>query len=187
MVKLAPHGNHHAFEALPYLADELRTRFPGVYVHQVAVSDRSGPSDFQHVENAPTYSGLRRRVYDRQDAKVRTIQVSTTTLDEAIPSNQPIAFVKIDIEGGEYHALKGAAGLVRRWRPLVVFEAGSKSTGQYGVTPDDLYTLIVTDLGYELSTMRRWLTGAPGYTLEEFRHNWHHGPDFYFIAWPTGR
>jgi FkbM family methyltransferase len=183
MVLLAPDGIHHAFEALPHLAKELRARFPGVVVHQVAVSDTNGRSDFQYVENDAGYSGLRRRIYDRADPKITTIQVSAMTLDEAIPAEQPIAFVKIDIEGGEYHALKGASNTIRRWHPVIVFEAGSRSTGQYGVTADDLFSL-VTGLGYEVSTMRWWLDGRNGYSPDSFRHNWENGPDYYFIATP---
>jgi FkbM family methyltransferase len=184
MLKIAPVGTHHAFKALPHMAKELVAKFPLVQVHQVAVSDRSGQSEFQYVENAPAYSGLRRRIYDIADPKVNTIQVETTTLDEALPSDHPIKFMKLDIEGGEYHALKGAVNTVRRWRLLIVFEAGWKSTGQYGVTSDDLFMLIAEEFGYNLSTMRRWLNNEPAYSQEEFRRNWNHGPDFYFCATP---
>src|SRR4249920_3812196 len=50
MVAIAPAGAHHAFEALPHLAAGLRERFPGVRVHQVAVSDSHGEAEFQYVE-----------------------------------------------------------------------------------------------------------------------------------------
>jgi FkbM family methyltransferase len=186
MVSIAPAGTHHAFEALPHLAAGLREQFPAVCVHQEAVSDSSGESDFQYVENAPAYSGLRPRVYDRPDPRILTIRVRVVTLDEVIPADQPIAFMKIDIEGGEYHALKGAANSIRRWQPVIVFEAGKKSTGQYGVTPTALYDLVVKGLGYELSTMGRWLGRKPAMTHHEFCRNWDHGPDFYFIATPAG-
>jgi FkbM family methyltransferase len=185
MVALAPDGIHHAFEALPHLANRLKEQFPGVHVHQLAVSDRSGPSEFQYVENAPAYSGLRRRIYDRPDPRITTIQVATKTLDEVIPLGEAVALVKLDIEGGEYHALRGAMNTIQRWRPVIVFEAGSKSTGQYGVTPDEVYSLITETFGYELSTMSRWLGGAPAYTQGEFRLNWENGPDYYFIAATT--
>jgi FkbM family methyltransferase len=182
MVALAPDGIHHAFEALPHLANWLKERFPGVCVHQLAVSDRSGQSEFQYVENAPAYSGLRRRIYDRPDPRITTIQVETKTLDDVIPVGEAVALVKLDIEGGEYHALRGAMNTIQRWRPVIVFEAGRKSTGQYGVTPDELYSLITETFGYELSTMSRWLGGAAAYTRGEFRLNWESGPDYYFIA-----
>jgi FkbM family methyltransferase len=184
IIEIAPDGIHHAFEPLPHLAQELRDRFPGVRVHQAAASDRSGTSEFQYVENDPAYSGLRRRAYDRADPIISTIQVAVTTVDEAVPADHPVAFVKIDIEGGEYHALRGATNTIRRWRPVIVFEAGSRSTGLYGVTPDDLFTLLADDMEYDLSTMQRWLGGRPAYSREEFRHNWEHGPDYYFIAVP---
>lgn len=186
MVALAPAGTHHAFEALPHLAAGLRERFPGVRVHEVAVSDGNGRAEFQHVENDPGYSGLRRRVYDRPDPRIDTIQVAVTTIDDVLPADQPVAFMKLDIEGGEYHALKGAANTIGRGRPVVVFEAGWKSTGQYGIGPAELYHLVGRTFGYELSTMGRWLGRKRAYTLEEFCHNWDHGPDYYFIATPAG-
>ena len=71
---------------------------------------------------------------DRPDPRIITIVVATTTLDGTIPGDQPIAFIKMDIEGGEFHALKGAVKTIKRWQPVIVFEAGNKSTGQYGVT-----------------------------------------------------
>ena len=103
-----------------------------------------------------------------------------------IPAGQPIAFMKIDLEGGEYHAIKGAVSTIRRWHPVIVFEASSRSTGQYGVTAADLYDLVTKTLGYELSTMGRWLGREPAMTLQEFSHNWDNGPDFYFIATRAG-
>lgn len=186
MVAIAPAGAHHAFEALPHLATGLRGRFPGVRVHQMAVSDSSGIADFQHVENDPAYSGLRRRLYDRPDPQVVTIRVPVATVDEVIPAGQRIAFMKIDVEGGEYHAIKGAVRTIHQWRPVIVFEAGRRSTGQYGVTATDVYDLVTKTLNYELSTMGRWLKGDPAMTSQEFCRNWDHGPDFYFIAIPAG-
>jgi FkbM family methyltransferase len=185
MVAIAPAGRHHAFEALPHLAIALRDQYPAVIVHQLAVSDNSGEAEFHYVENAPEYSGLRKRIYDRPDPRIVTLRVSVATVDEIIPASQPIAFMKIDIEGGEYHALKGSVGTIRRCLPVIVFEAGSRSTGQYGVTPTDLYELVTGTLGYELSTMERWLANNPSMTLQAFCHNWEHGPDFYFIATPV--
>jgi FkbM family methyltransferase len=184
MIEVAPAGNHHAFEALPHLAARLREKFPDAHVHSMAASDKSGRADFQYVENDPAYSGLRRRIYDRPDPQISTIQVEVATLDEVIPAEQPIAFIKMDIEGGEYHALKGATNIIRRWQPVIVFEAGSKSTGQYGISPSELFSLVTT-FGYNLSTMRRWLDQAAPFTVEGFCQNWENGPDFYFIATAT--
>lgn len=186
MVTLAPEGVHHAFEPLPHLAAFLRKQFPGVSVHQAAAGDTNGRTEFQHVENAPAYSGIRRRIYDRPDPEITTIEVDAIALDDVVPPERDISFMKLDIEGGEYHALKGATGTIHRSRPVIVFEAGRKSTGQYGVEPADMYMLITERFGYDLSTMARWLARSTALTQEEFCHNWHNGPDYYFIATASG-
>jgi FkbM family methyltransferase len=187
MVRLAPRGEHHAFEALPHLAEALRRNFPGVRVHETAVSDREGTAEFQHVENDPGYSGLRRRLYDRPDPKVVPIPVTLTTLDRALAEVPAVDFLKIDIEGGEYHALRGAVKLVHRCRPVIVFEAGRRSTGQYGVTSAEIFALVAGELDCHLTTMARWLAHLPPCTRDEFDLNWQDGPDYYFLAFPKER
>jgi FkbM family methyltransferase len=182
MIDISPRGRHYAFEPLPHLSQKLTESFPQVIVHQAAVSDRSGESEFQFVENDPGYSGLRRRDYDRPDPKITTIRVQVVTLDEIIPRNEKIAFIKIDIEGGEFHAIKGGIETIRCGKPVIVFEASSRSTGLYGVKPDDLYGVVTETLGYELSSMQRWLSRKAAYTREEFERNWNQGPEYYFIA-----
>jgi FkbM family methyltransferase len=184
MLAIAPQGRHYAFEPLPHMSRRLREVFPQAIVYQVAVSDKTGKSDFQFVENDPGYSGLRQREYDRPDPKITTLRVREVTLDEIIPSTEKIAFIRIDIEDGEFHAIKRGIDTIRRGSPAIVFEASSRSTGLYGVTPDDLYLLVTRTLGYELSTMDRWLKRKQPYTRDEFAKNWHEGSDYYFIASP---
>jgi hypothetical protein len=89
----------------------------------------------------------------------------------------------MDVEGGEYHALLGAERTIRSHRPVIIFEASARSTGQYGVTPQD-FTWFFGRLGYRLFTMERWLASKAAFTDEEFVHNWHGGPHYYFIAHP---
>ena len=105
--------------------------------------------------------------------------VATTTLDGTIPdlsaSRSPSS--SWTSRAGSSTNSQGAVKTIKRWQPVIVFEAEKKSTGQDGVTPGELYRLITATLGYDLSTMRRWLDGGPAYTLEEFTLNWHAGPD----------
>ena len=182
MTKLSPRGRHVAFEPIPRLAAKLQENFPGVAVHEAACGDRSGVADFVVVENAPAYSGLRQRIYDRPDAKLNTIQVRVVRVDDLV--THPVAFIKIDVEGGEYHALLGAERTISTSRPVIVFEAGAKGAGQYGVGAED-FASFFDRLGYRLSTMDRWLASRPALTREEFVDNWHRGGDFYFIASPA--
>jgi FkbM family methyltransferase len=187
MVSIAPRGRHYAFEPLPHLSQELSKKFPQVIVHQAAVSQRSGEAEFLFVENDPPYSGLRRRVYDRPDPKIIPIRVRVVTLDEIIPKKESIAFIKLDIEGGEFHAIQGGIETIRRNKPVIVFESGSHSSGQYGVKPDEIFLFITEALEFELSTMERWLKGKPPYSREEYENNWNQGPEYYFIATPKNR
>lgn len=187
LITLAPEGKHRAFEPLPQLADTLRTRFPQVTVHQAAVGAASGEAQFCFVENDPGYSGLRRRVYDRPDPRITRIPVTVASLDAVIPPTESVALLKLDIEGGEYDALKGAIQTIRRCQPVVLLEAGRKSTGEYGVTPDQMYELVTQTLGYELTTMERWLAQSPALTLPAFRDHWENGTEYDFLAAPTVR
>jgi hypothetical protein len=95
-----------------------------------------------------------------------------------------VSLIKVDVEGGEYHALLGAERTITTHRPVIIFEASARSTGQYGVTPHD-FTTFFGRLGYRLSTMERWLASKPAFTDEEFVDNWHGGRDFYFVACPS--
>jgi FkbM family methyltransferase len=185
IIARAPQGNHFAFEPLPHLAQKLKENFPNVRVFPLALSDRAGRSTFQYVKNKPAYSGLRKRIYDNPDPIIEEIEVEIARLDELIPNNFQVDFIKLDIEGGEYHTLQGGVETIRRCLPIIVFEAGLKSTGQYGVSPDELYRLITETIGYHLSTMERWLKGEPAFESELFQSNWYREkPDYYFIAYP---
>ena len=78
---------------------------------------------------------------------IEQIRVSVDSLDRVLPQNQRIAFLKIDVEGGELGVMRGGCETIRASRPLVVFEAGKNSTGQYGVTPEELFCFVTRELG----------------------------------------
>ncbi len=87
MLKCAPQGRHFAFEPLPQCFLKLQKRFgkrPGVELFQLALAEEAGSSSFQHVVSRPTYSGLRRRRYEREE-EVVAIEVQRARLDDVIP------------------------------------------------------------------------------------------------------
>ena len=183
MVSIAPKGRHHAFEPIPALAQALRERFPRVSVHQAALSDEKGEAEFQHVVNSPGYSGLRKRDYDRLDPVIEKIRVKKVRLDDLLSPQEEVSFIKVDVEGGEYHALRGGSETLKRCKPFVVFEAGLKSTSHYGVGPADIYELLVRDCDMNLSTMERWLGDSPPLDEQEFIRHFQEGLDYYFLAY----
>lgn len=184
ILKIAHHGKHFAFEPLPHLCEKLKVRFPGVEVFENAVGDRLGQAKFNYVVNAPAYSGLHKRIYSKE-VIVRELEVDVVSLDSIIPENIKVDFIKLDIEGGEFHALQGGLSLIHRNKPIIVFEAGIGSTGEYGVSAGELYNLVSETMGYHLSTMDNWLNGLPAYDLNSFQENWNLGPEYYFIAYPA--
>lgn len=182
MCKLAPRARHYAVEPLPDLCERLRQAFPDQHVLGCALGEWPGQASFQHVVDAPAYSGLLRRNYDLDHPQIEEIQVEVARLDDLIPDSERLAFIKLDLEGGEYHALRGGAASIRRSRPVIVFEAGGTSSGHYGVTPEMIYDLVTSELQLQLSTMSRWLAGKPGFDRTDFLRAYAY--EFMFIAYP---
>jgi FkbM family methyltransferase len=134
-------------EPLPELAAALRERFPGVEVHEVALGETTGPAPFHRVVPQRGLSGLRRTpLVGKRDA-VETITVATARLDDLLPPDRPVALLKIDVEGAELQALRGALGTIRRWRPTVIFEYEPLTAAAYGTTAPMLHAFVVEECG----------------------------------------
>ena len=48
--------------------------------------------------------------------------VPALPVDALVPAGRRIDFIKIDVEGAEFTALQGCAGIIGRWRPIIVSE-----------------------------------------------------------------
>jgi FkbM family methyltransferase len=168
MIRFAPWGRHVAFEPLPHVAAMLRDKYPGFAIHQVALSDVEGESEFQHVVGDSGYSGLRRRTYPSPDLRIDTIRVRTARLDDLLPPDLRIDFVKIDVEGAEMQVFRGARRTLGRWRPVVLFEHGLGGAEHYGTTPEMVYDFLTGECGLRISTLRGWLDGAAALSRDGF-------------------
>jgi FkbM family methyltransferase len=186
MLHVAPQGVHHAFEPLPDLFARLERDFghlPNVQLHELALSDASGSVSFQHVTTHPAYSGFRPRRYPR-GAERHEITVRRARLDEVLPRDLPVNFVKIDVEGAELEVLRGAVDTLRRHRPLVVFEHGLGAADFYGTDPGSLHDLLARDCGLQVSRLENWLLRGPILGRTAFCERFHRGLDYYFLAHP---
>ncbi|MHC1791172.1 FkbM family methyltransferase [Solidesulfovibrio sp.] len=114
-----------------------------IAVVEAALSDHLGVADFNAVDGVPGYSSLKRG-YWKQEHVVNVRKVELTTID-AIVAGKAVAsphFVKLDLEGGEFHALLGAMNCMARKETVFVFEhARGLSPANFGYNPDNLFEL----------------------------------------------
>ena len=124
LVKYSP-GPHWAFEPIPSFAKRLRRRFPAVTVEPIALGDSNGSAEFHFLPGAAAYSSLLDRPEIERGQVIERLTVHVRTLDDYLPADVEIAFVKIDVEGAESAVLRGAHALLRRCQPVTVFECAS--------------------------------------------------------------
>lgn len=152
----APQGRHAAFEPVPRKATWLRRKFPEVTIHQAAVGNAPGTSSFFIDGQASAYSGLSRG--REQVATLEEIKVQLLRLDDVF-AHAHVDLLKIDVEGYELAALQGAADVLARCRPFVVFESTQSGLDAAGYTPGDLHAYLEAQ-GYAIFLVADFLHDA---------------------------
>ena len=142
-----------------------------------AVGESPGSAEFHYVPEAPGMSGLRIQNYPI-DVHPVSETVEIVRLDDVIPDHAAIRFIKLDIEGGEFHALKGATSILAKGRPVFVYEwGGAPAAKRFGFSKEEFFGFMETS-GYVL------------YSPLGFRHRpreWGHANAYYFAAIPRER
>lgn len=156
----------YAFEPFPGSYNNLLVNFGNdsrVKHYQLAVSDSNEEKEFFVNKNVDTNSLLKSRKSglssDRQVKNITSIRVKTTTLNDFCDSNgiNRIDILKMDIQGGELRALRGASKLleqkkigiiylevyfVEQYENHPLFHDISKYLLQFGFCLQDLYNPI---------------------------------------------
>lgn len=184
IVAASPTGRHLAFEPLTDLADALRESFPDVDVHQVALSDHVGTVEFHHVVDAPEFSGIQQRTLPDDSVEIRRVTVDLARLDDLVDEDQPISFVKIDVEGAELGVLRGGADLWARDRPVTVFEFGLGAADVYGTTPADVHGFFA-ELDMDVWLLDDWLADRPALGADGLAAQFAVCENYYFVAAPA--
>jgi FkbM family methyltransferase len=181
----ATNGRHWGFEPIPDMFRDLTAKYAGTncIVVDIALSNENGTATFNYVVSNPSYSGLRKRQYDRPVEKDTTITVKTQKLDDFLPADFRPDLIKIDVEGAELFVLEGAVETLRRHRPVVVFEHGLGASEFYDATPERIYDLFEA-AGMAVSLMPNWLNGLPPLTKDGLSKEFHQRSNYYFIAFP---
>jgi FkbM family methyltransferase len=183
ILKYAPNGKHFGFEPIPPMFNKLVENYKNkATILPYALSDKNGESTFQFVKNAPAYSGIIKRKYEVENAEIDEIKVELKKLDEVIPTDLSIDFIKIDVEGGEFDVLKGAIDLLKRNKPFVVFEFGLGASDFYGTKPEEIFNLLNKEIGLKISNLDSFIKDKPALEIEEFKTLYNTNKEYYFIA-----
>ena len=124
--RVGPHGKVLAFEPHPEIFADLVENTRGLPVDpaQAAVSDAAGTAVLHLPRNFAGNRGI--ASLETSGDSLDEVEVPSVTLDRALPPGCRIGVMKIDIEGHELAALRGAAALLRGGRIRdIVFEEHS--------------------------------------------------------------
>jgi FkbM family methyltransferase len=163
LLRCSPSGRHVAVEPLAYKADWLRRKFPGVDVREAALGEDTGRTSFYYMPGKSAFSALRPGV---RSANVQ-LTVPCARLDDIIPSERRIGFLKVDVEGAEYGVFKGASRTLERSRPVILFECTQDGLSTFDYAAGQVYSLLCDRFGYAIYLLKDWLSG--GQPLSESR------------------
>ena len=183
ILKHVPQGKHFAFEPVPEFYSGLKDNIPPtVTLYPFALSDENGTSGFHWVKNAPAYSGIKKRRYDIQNPDIEKIEVNVKRLDDIIPHDTRIDFIKVDVEGGEFGVFKGAERLLKTYRPTLLFECGKGASEYYGSKPEDIHDFLHTNCQLSIYTLQGFLANDQPVSRADFKMYFDTNKEYYFVA-----
>lgn len=172
-------GRVYAVEAVKDLASRLDKKFSSIAsyssVNEALYKVPGISLSFNYIVNGSGYSGIKlRELPEDFIPEIEVLQVKTTTIDDILKNeDRRCSFIKLDLEGGEYFALKGANETLQKERPVIVFEDGRSYVSQwYGYDHKDFYFYLfaqgyclISVFGEHLDTLEKWIEWNPWYTF----------------------
>jgi len=121
----------HGFEPVEWLWKRAQHNMDlnglkNLHLSQVALSEKVGTVSFYLPRTDSCNWGAGSLLHDQKGERV---EVPTTTIDAYCEQGglKRLDFIKIDVEGAEHLVLKGGTSVLRRFRPIVIFENNSDS------------------------------------------------------------
>jgi len=121
-----------AFEPIPEIANRLLENcllnsFTNVDIKPVVVSDEEGIATLYVLEGSNKSSTVCKEVTSRPH---RTVERGAVGLDSAL-KNQQVDFIKIDTDGNDRNVLMGAKEVIRKNRPVIIFEDSDETVSKF--------------------------------------------------------
>lgn len=178
---VGPEGTVFAFEPVERIAGHLaeHVRLNGlsqVRIVRQALSDRPGTQPIylaaEKFHDGSVHDGLG-TLYAFAQRSVAIQEVTLTTLDDflAEAGATRLDFVKLDVEGAELAALKGARASLERFRPHLIIEVQQDTARAAGYEAADILRLLA-GLGYAFAIVGRMgrLRPVDASTLGKFQN-----------------
>lgn len=157
-IAVGPRGSVHAFEPVPRNASKLRQNvilngLRNVEVVEAAVAAKSGRGILRSFPHGPE-SGWASLLIDADD-RTQDVPADLVALDEYVQAREidRVDVIKLDIQGGEYAALQGSHGILRRWAPAVICELADVYWGKAQTTTVADVLDLLEGCGYRPYTM----------------------------------
>lgn len=115
-----------------------------------AIQEDSGLKSvtFMQSGNFPGRSGIHSIFENNPEVQFDAVVVPATTIDDVLADRDTrLAFVKLDLEGGEYNAIRGGLQTLNSDRPVIVTENSVHSPRINGFTPAT-YIEMFDSIGY---------------------------------------
>lgn len=140
--KIGPRGYIHGFDPLASAIADTQQNLKlnglnNVILNQLALGELEGKATIYSFTNLPrSHSSLN----DLGESHTLAQDCSVTTIDKYVldKSINQLKLIKLDIEGSEMPALRGAIDSISRMHPLVVVEANYDTSKAFGYRPKDI-------------------------------------------------
>ena len=159
-------GRVDSFEAFPPTVIKLRNNvdlnhFSWVNINGFAVSDSKGkmwfvPPSNEVTKNVSFLNDCNGVGYLTSEIQQGAIEVNTINLDDYYLSQkiQRLSLMKMDIEGAEVSALKGAKNLILHDKPIIAIEFNRQTALRANSSIEELHALLIS-YGYKLFLFER--------------------------------
>ncbi len=149
---VAETGKVFAFEPVPatykgLVANMTKVRLTNVHSFNLGVSDQEGTVDLFVPERVGLPSHGRAHLHPPEAKELgEHVQIQLTTIDAFCAQHElgRVDFVKMDIEGAELLALRGAVKVIGTYQPKLLLEIEEAHTQKYGYKPQDVFAMLAS-------------------------------------------